>query len=321
MLRKTLALTVAVATLALALTGCAPSNSPADAVRGYLDALASGDGERALELQPIDAAYASSPLLTAEAFEGAAERITNVQVDAAVESSGDVADVPFSYDLAGETHKGTARLTKGEDGTWSFLPQSEGNELGVSGLNFPNQDVVESFTVGGIELDPADLPEGNVKVFPGVYDVAVAIDPRFTMTQPEPVVAQVGSTAYAVSMDGFLPGFEPTAQTLEDAVATANAKVEACAAQNTSMPEGNCPFARVTFTDGQEGTWQNVPTITADDCTFNDNAVRFECAFDGSGITFQVAGPYMGIEVGGKPPLYTSEDFQLDDVVQVELTP
>lgn len=317
MLRKTLALTVAVATLALALTGCAPSNSPTDVVRGYLDALADGDGEQALKLQPVVAEYASSPLLTAEVFAGSVERISNVKVDAATESNGDSADVPFSYELAGETHSGTARLAKAEDGTWSFLPQSEGNELDVSSLNFPSQDVVESFTVSGAEFDPAELPEGNVKVFPGVYDITVAIDPRFTMTQPEPVAAPVGSTASAVGAGGGLPGLEPTAQTFDDAVATANAKVEACAAQNTTMPDGNCPFARVTLTDGQEGTWQNVPTITAQDCTFNDKVVGLECAFYGSGITFQVA-PGPGI-IPGREPVYTSDEFRLKDVVWVGL--
>jgi len=276
---RTSAAAVAAAIAALSLAGCAPSEpSPSAVVEDYLQALADGDTDAALKLLPVGS---DRETLSADT------KLTSTISDFKVDDAGDLGDatnaqIGFTYTLDGEEQTGTAMLAKDDEGAWSLLSSSEGSALTLANLNVTSSDLVETITIGGQEVDPAE----GLAALPGIYDVEITVNPKFEIAEPEQtLVLSVGGSASVEVGD-----VTPTTETVTEAVTAAQSYLDACIAGATNAQPDGCPFGDWVAGSGIKGTWEISQPLSADACSFNKGSVTLECELDPNTIAFVQPG-------------------------------
>lgn len=186
---------------------------PSAAATAYLDALAAGDGDRAVALtRPAD------DLDRAAALDAATEHIADPVV-AKTTASGDHAQATVSYTLGGVSQKAAFGLTR-HDGVWIV----DADALGV----------VEATTTLGpaVRVGGVVVPTGEaVSLFPALYTVEAA--PAGIVTGATRAAVQVGGTVTAAVTASVSPSAATTAQIQLDAYA------QHCALPGAEVPP-NC---------------------------------------------------------------------------------
>ncbi|MFV4912353.1 hypothetical protein PFZ49_02005 [Microbacterium lacticum] len=276
MLKRAFMAVGVVSLVGLALAGCAGASSPSSVAGKYLQALADGDVDSALKIQPEDTA--NSPLLSKDVT-GAITRISNVHVNEPTGGGNDSATkVNFTYSVGSDSADGTAVLALDADKNWMFAPQNQGNELHLStvavGSGF--KDGVASAKIANVPVKAGD----RLAALPGSYDVTVEIDPRFTAPPVKPLVVTVGSVS---TLD--LPGLSPTDKTMDDALAAARAYVDACVKDATGK---DCPF-RFKIGSSGGGKWE-VGSTALDKSRCTSAALTVKCTLDPDQVAFVTPG-------------------------------
>lgn len=274
------------------------ANSPEAAARAYLEAIASGDAERANELVDPNIPTGDRALLTNATMAGATELISDVKVTSEPTSgsstSSDTRYVSVSYRLGGVEQTGTLEVRRGENTALVF----ESWDV-VTPILVPIEVVTAqptSVTVGGGTVDVEAGNEGyqgdvsatgtpNVYVYPATYPI-VGTDNEFFTYEPESVEATLTGIEYG-SLDVELVS-EPT-EALQDALQEAvDAALDECAASTKSSPDG-CPFAAYIWT-GNPVTWSITayPTIEiTSSASFRADDLSFGYSYTTSGSRTQ----------------------------------
>jgi len=199
----------------------------------YLDAIARGDAENALELPGVDATEASTALLDPEALTG-------------LESVRQVSDV----DLGDGLHRvGYAWVSSGGPGTSEFLVERIGTRFGL----FPEWGFAESptatvsltvsndsaFFVNGLQADTGQDSDDavNYALFvPGDY--SFGHDSSFLTAAPQAIVADAPGSRFETTIE-----VEANARFVEQVRAKVDEYLDQCVTQKVLFPTG-CPFGR-----------------------------------------------------------------------------
>lgn len=258
MLKRASAAAVTAALIALSLAGCAPAEGPEDVLKDYLTAISEGKATDALKLVE-HADQDDAPLLTDDVLGAATERISDIQVgkEAAPEGADyEVSDsggnIPYAYDLAGETFYGAAPLFKSEDGTWKVdgLP-GDGSILGTLRVTASSSDLLAGANIG----DTGAPVDSTLLVFPAVY-APEGVPAEGFEAQPVQPVSVTGNDGATVTVE-----VEPGQELIESAIVVAQKFVDGCAAATSEAPEVNgisCPFS----TRGSEQIWEDARALT-----------------------------------------------------------
>ncbi|MCR2816334.1 hypothetical protein [Microbacterium jiangjiandongii] len=200
--KRTLAVSVAVG-LALSATACTPAEpsrpDPTEVVVEYLEAIAAGDASTARELDADAIGDPQLPdvdadTLRTDAVLAGAQRIENVTVDPADQTTGDedTRNVSFQYELAGKQERSVLSVMwNTEEGEWQ-LSSSLTSALMVSAEVSRIEMKFVSFEVPGATVTQVDDPEESTMsflVYPAVYSVTADIDPA-TLVDPTAGVTQ-----------------------------------------------------------------------------------------------------------------------------------
>jgi hypothetical protein len=191
------------------LTGRAAS--PTDAAQAYLEALAGGDGARAVALTDIDGAQRGAAL---DAYTDVQERITAPRVGKADEK-GDDATVAVTYELQGDEVAASLSLRRAAD-RWVLTDA-------LAAIT-PTTTIGTTVRIGGAEVGAGTA----VTLLPGVY--AVAPLPSGVLTGGIEVVAAPGAETAAAVEASVAPEATAAAQEQLDAYA------QACAKPATAVP-------------------------------------------------------------------------------------
>lgn len=213
------------------------AQSPEEAVQAYLDAIAAGDSQAALDQlyeEPADTTF-----LTDEMLQASAELapITNIQLGSIPESEFEA--IPFSFDLGGRTVMSELRTTE-YDGSFyvsdGVTPVTK--DQFIRGTSVP-------LLVNGVELT------GEANFFVGTYSVSTGLaNIDFPADQNTFSVEEFGYGIYGVDLDVDL-----TDAGLEAFQTAAKTALDNCVAQKKLDPEG-CPLAI------QESSGQSVDEST-----------------------------------------------------------
>lgn len=262
--------------------GSVPAATPQQAVTGFLESLASGDAERALEYaqyRPTDLTLLNRSVLEASHQQGALAIVSVPEVGGA----GTVS-VPAQVTLGGQPTTIVFAVTQTAPG-WRLSQVTSTIDPG------PLPDSLGP-TLNGQPLTSTS----HVEVFPGLYSFGESA-PEITLGESRVVVDSVGEDIRA--------GLQPTLTSAGEkkANAIAAAAVDACMAQRSPMPEG-CPNS-VKVTTGQKintktikwtlvgDPWKNATyTLDVNDPTQARGAAsltfRFRCTITQKGDTYMV---------------------------------
>lgn len=157
------------------------TGGPEDAVREFLSALESGDGERAVDL------LESAPpreVDVAAALDGAADRIQSATVEGVSAGAGGATRADVTFDLAGESHEASFGLVETAGG-WRVAADALGTLAGRTTIG-------DSIAVGDV-IVPADAP---FALLPAQYPVTAA--PRGLLEGEATALVLPGGSADAV---------------------------------------------------------------------------------------------------------------------------
>jgi hypothetical protein len=286
-----IAVAAAVIVAAAVVVGVVSRPSEPDAVaQEYLDALAAGDGERALsrvQEQPDDGVDRTGMLA------GASELITEPRVVGVDRpSDGTSAEVAISYALSGEAHEGSLILDR-VDGEWAIT----GGALAAVEVA---SDLGDTALLGDVRV-----PLGVVEVLPARYDVRAA--------PADILIGEGGITA----LPGAVRPVALDAELSPDALAEAQEQLDeyarACAAPATEVADA-CGFvlpwaARLSRLDAVTYRIDALPALA-----LAADGGSFEAT--GGDIVATVAGP--GLDGAPTTATYRDDDWSLRGVVRID---
>lgn len=209
----------------------------------YLDALAAGDLEKALDLAPVDTGEARNTLLTEEIYEAADGTITGYEIVDESSFGGMVTFTVRFEGLDGESDEGSLTLEK--DGkTGVFFDNWVIGEGGLAGrvtLDLP--DASGTLAVNGVEA--GETRNGDYWLFPGSYQFNPYDGSRWVTAGEETTVVEPDSYGGYVNNADLEPSEEFRSAVEEQLTAY----LEKCLAATTIDPE-DCP--NETYAYGEE---------------------------------------------------------------------
>lgn len=205
------AATAVLSLTAILLTGCSVEPvSPNSIVKSYLEAVQSGDAERALELVSPGVATGDRVLLTDKVLDEAG-KIENIVVsDSELPAGAVTATVNATYEAGGVPIPAEFTATKAS-GKWV-----------VAGaypvLHLPGGPVVPSVLVNGVTVDVRDAGEYGAELpsFPGTYTVTLPDNELVTMKKTTVTAGSASDYKYTpsksveASFDQYLTAFLDT---------------------------------------------------------------------------------------------------------------
>ena len=234
--------------------------SPQDAVRGYLEALSTGDIEEALTFGPSPGA-GSGVLLTQQAHAGMPESSWPSEIDVITQDPL-ATEVDVTYMLAGKPVSTTMRVTRDDAGSYALEQTTVEIQLEVAGGdNLPT-------LINGTVVDNRLA----MRVVPGTYAPTTELS---FLAFPESSLITISSLSYS-DIPVYLVNPELTNEGTTALFEAARASLDRCLASTELQPAG-CPNAirapkpvvpgSVQWTLQNRATlWQSVtPTLTAAD--------------------------------------------------------
>ncbi|RRD46984.1 hypothetical protein [Tessaracoccus sp. OH4464_COT-324] len=232
-------------TLVITNTGPEPAKrrSPQETVRGYLEALAAGDIEKALTFGEIKG-DGSRALLNPDAHRRMRQKapITEIMVHTTDEKA---LNVEVSYRLAGNKVEATMPLVKVENGFYALA------NVTTSVLLELNNAQRLPLRLAGVEVEEFEA----IEVVPGIYELSTGLD---FIEFPSSNTITISSLQFAQKTP--FPAIPQLTSKGSEAFRTAVARsLEACVARTELAPEG-CPQARRAARPIVEGSvrWQLV---------------------------------------------------------------
>lgn len=262
---------------------------PDVAARAYLDALAAGDGERALSLvQAPDDGVDRAAILA-----GAAERIEAPEVIAVgFPANTDLAGAAVRFTLGGEVHE--LSLTLGPDGSGGWRVLDTG--LGAADVSTSIGDAVD---LGGVEVAP-----GRLTLLPAIYTARAT--PSAILTGEARVTILPSDLAPAAVEATLAPGAVALAQEQLDAY------VATCTQPATSVPDA-CGL-RIPWASDLRDVSEIRYRIEA------SPAVSFTTTTTFAATGGRVAATVTGTGFDGAPAsvTYAADDWSLSGTIGVE---
>lgn len=224
--------------------GSAPAaDKPSDAVRGYLEALAANDADRALGY--LDEPPADTTFLTRPVLEASAKKAPISAVDVPEVTDEYAYQVPASYTFGNQPIQEDFSVTK-ESGSWRLSRAVSEFDLGYQ------RDETLPMTINGVEVTT-----DKVSLFPGVY--AFSADSKWVTYGDKAEFRLTGPSDYDA------PRLTPTLSSAGRSAflkATKTA-LDKCLAQRKIAPSG-CPN-RIALRKGQKVTESTIRwSLTAD---------------------------------------------------------
>jgi len=272
--------------------GSVPAATPKQAVTGFLEALAGGDADRALEFaltRPTDTTLLTRTVLEASHADGALAIVNVPEV-----AGTDTVQVPAEVTLGGKPATIAFAVTQTAPG-WRLAHVTSTIDPGPLPASLGP-------TLSGQPL----LDTSHLEVFPGLYTFGDSV-PEIAFDAPQVVVDVVGEDIRA----GLQPAL--TKVGVKTANAIASAAVDDCMAKQSPNPAG-CPNS-VKVAPGQKiksktikwtligDPWKNATyTLDVTDPTRARGATsltfRFRCTMTQKGETYQVdqVNPPVGVK-------------------------
>jgi hypothetical protein len=225
---------IAIGLTASMLTGCASApQTPESIVKSYLEAVASGDAAKAIEIINPGIEKGDRILLTDKALK-ASTKIENIVVLPAVTDEGDLpvdtsksdvnpgtVEIQVTYDIDGETVNNSFKADQSDKG-WKVTG-------GYKSLEVFLDEVATGFTVNGVKVEGSELR--TLPVFPGTYEVAMAENDYLDM---KPYTVATGNTT------GDVPKFTVKEEIQSEFTAFIDEYSAACFAAPAASRDENC---------------------------------------------------------------------------------
>lgn len=241
------------------ITGGPGDSKPAtagDAVRDYLDALATGDAARALSYgvnPPKDTSLLTDEVLAAQ---NKSHPITDVQI---VDSTAD-GEVHVTANFGDQAVDEELRLTKTADGSWKLPHATYTLDFNTDQVS-SNAPLLDSVTLFGKPIPKSGRPD----LFPGVVEIGNA-NPNVTTTLTDPAHLLGSELSEGSTTAQFDFGF--TDAGAREAKRPIIALIGECAKSNLLAPP-NCPQNASYNTSLVDGTATWTPPANADEVTVN----------------------------------------------------
>lgn len=240
---------------------------PEATVEKYLQRLADGDAEGALEIADVDVPAEQRQLLTNDILGGAKALPTDISV-ADADVADDQALVSATFDLGGS--KSTTEFSLVKSGkTAVFFDEwtLQSPELAPLTVDTPGLSTVK---VNGIDIDTADSAL-SLPAFPALYTVGLA--EKSDLVSADPIEARTffGGSVEDQDLDGGDPALlapEPTDAFRSEVDKQVKTLVDSCAKKTVAQPDG-CPFGSYSAEsfDATDLKWSisSYPTVTVSD--------------------------------------------------------
>ncbi len=240
---------------------------PEATVEKYLQRLADGDAEGALEIADVDVPAEQRQLLTNDILGGAKALPTDISV-ADADVADDQALVSATFDLGGS--KSTTEFSLVKSGkTAVFFDEwtLQSPELAPLTVDTPGLSTVK---VNGIDVDTTDSAL-SLPAFPALYTVGLA--EKSDLVSADPIEARTffGGSVEDQDLDGGDPALlapEPTDAFRSEVDKQVKTLVDSCAKKTVAQPDG-CPFGSYSAEsfDATDLKWSisSYPTVTVSD--------------------------------------------------------
>lgn len=240
---------------------------PEATVEKYLQRLADGDTEGALEIADVDVPAEQRQLLTNDILGGAKALPTDISV-ADADVADDQALVSATFDLGGS--KSTTEFSLVKSGkTAVFFDEwtLQSPELAPLTVDTPGLSTVK---VNGIDVDTTDSAL-SLPAFPALYTVGLA--EKSDLVSADPIEARTffGGSVEDQDLDGGDPALlapEPTDAFRSEVDKQVKTLVDSCAKKTVAQPDG-CPFGSYSAEsfDATDLKWSisSYPTVTVSD--------------------------------------------------------
>ncbi|GAB3406816.1 hypothetical protein GCM10027515_21960 [Schumannella luteola] len=251
--------------------------SPQAVAREYLNAIASGDLERADEMiEPDGKGDPGATLVTSDVLKSAENRISDVRVSRV--SSGGYATV--SYTLDGRTTSATLRLER--EGTQAVFFDKWVIADSLAGTIAISARSSNTVSVNGVDVDLPARTYGSIRLiaYPGVYNLTIPDTSKWVVADKAKLTIGRSGRSYQ-SADLAVT---PTAALEKEVESQVRAHLDDCAASTDARPRG-CPFRVSAYGDVQGLGWKidSYPDLSLQ----SDRGIRFSGESGSATATYQ----------------------------------
>lgn len=217
-----------------------------------MEAVVSGDAQRATELVDPNVSTQQRGLLTNDIYGAAENRISSYEItDTTVNGDRATVDAKVTQDNV-STDVTMNLVSDGREGLFKSWRLESPESLLYQEVTVQVPAGVETMNVNG---NPVGIPSESephsvsLTVLPGDYDMSVAAPSKY-VTYGEPQTAEVRADDRFMS-DTVQFSMEHTPELAQEAARVANAKLDECAASGSFDPEG-CSFGFNSYDDNED---------------------------------------------------------------------